>query len=168
MPGGERGGDGGGGRGSGGAGGAGEGGAGGAGEGGGGPSDRETFTRFSISLPSDLLEEFDRFTQRRGSTRSEAIRKAMRAYVAATEWEELRGTKSGSITVIAGHDYEHESNHTQHDFKDVIVATTHVHLPDDNCLEVVVVRGDASRIKQLYDALSKIKGVLTSGYTVLK
>ncbi|MHA1732899.1 MAG: CopG family ribbon-helix-helix protein [Promethearchaeota archaeon] len=129
--------------------------------------EKSTFKRFSISLPEDLLEEFDEFTKGKMS-RSDAIRKAMRLLVASEEWDNLEGDKAGSITIIASHEYEHESNHVQHQFKDIIVSTMHVHLPDDNCLEILAVNGNAGRIRELYDSLNKIRGIMTSGYTILK
>lgn len=132
------------------------------------PDDKHSYTRFSISLPNELLATFDEFIQRKGLNRSDAIRKAMRLLVATEEWDDLEGVKAGSITIIADHDYEHESTHVQHHFKDVIVSTTHVHLPSDNCLEILALNGDAKRIKVLYDELVAIKGVLTTGFTILK
>ena len=44
--------------------------------------------------------------------------------------------------------------------RDVILATTHVHLDHDLCAEVVLCRGPATRLKAIADGLRQHKGVL--------
>jgi CopG family nickel-responsive transcriptional regulator len=42
----------------------------------------------------------------------------------------------------------------------------HVHLDHDNCLEVLVVRGKASAVRQIADALISTKGVKHGRLTI--
>jgi CopG family nickel-responsive transcriptional regulator len=42
----------------------------------------------------------------------------------------------------------------------MILATTHVHLDHDRCLEVILVRGRAARIRRIADDLRRQRGVL--------
>ncbi|MHA1340407.1 MAG: CopG family ribbon-helix-helix protein [Promethearchaeota archaeon] len=42
---------------------------------------KEEYERFSISLPKDLFEEFERYRKSNNITRSEAIRRGMRMYL---------------------------------------------------------------------------------------
>ena len=68
----------------------------------------------------------------------------------------------GTITLV----YDHHKQHVQatltdiqHDHHEVIVSTLHVHLDHHNCLEVLVVRGQAATIKKIADELTAARGV---------
>ena len=54
----------------------------------------------------------------------------------------------------------------QHDHGDLIISTLHVHLDHDNCLEVLVVRGEAERVRSLANQLIATKGVKHGRLTV--
>jgi CopG family nickel-responsive transcriptional regulator len=43
----------------------------------------------------------------------------------------------------------------------VVVATLHVHLDQDNCLEVIVLRGKARELREMAAGLRGLKGVHT-------
>ena len=45
-----------------------------------------------------------------------------------------------------------------HSFRD-IAAALHIHLDEHTCLEVIVLRGSAKRIRTLADSLMSVKGV---------
>ncbi len=47
-----------------------------------------------------------------------------------------------------------------------MLSTLHVHLDHDNCLEVLVVRGRASSVKAIADALISTKGVKHGRLTI--
>ena len=47
----------------------------------------------------------------------------------------------------------------QHDEHDIIIATLHVHLDHHNCLEVLILKGEAARVRALADKLISCKGV---------
>ena len=49
----------------------------------------------------------------------------------------------------------------QHHHLDRVVTTTHVHLDENRCLEVILLRGPARRIRDLADDLIGTKGVET-------
>ena len=51
--------------------------------------------------------------------------------------------------------------HLQHEFTDIISASTHVHLDHDNCLETVLVKGQIKRIKELVRVMSQNRGIKT-------
>jgi CopG family nickel-responsive transcriptional regulator len=55
----------------------------------------------------------------------------------------------------------------QHDFSELIVATLHMHLDHDNCMEVILVKGDAKKIRELTDKLTSQKGVKQVKLTVM-
>ncbi len=120
--------------------------------------------RICISVPSDLLAEFDEAVRTMGyPNRSKAVQDAMRSLI--SEWKatgELTGSVNGAIVMI----YEHEKPglveallDIQHEYGDLICATMHIHLDPENCMEVIAVRGDAQRIKELAEAMKTKKGV---------
>ncbi len=120
--------------------------------------------RISVSLPSKLLKEFDEIIAERGyASRSEAIRDAIRDYIIKHKWiQSLEGERAGAINIIYNHhenDVMEKLTEIQHDYNDIIVATLHIHLDKDHCLETVLVRGDAKKIKELTNKISALKGV---------
>jgi CopG family nickel-responsive transcriptional regulator len=126
-------------------------------------------TRFSVSLPSELAREFDALVAAKGySNRSLAIADLIRAEL-VDHRQAHGGEIAGTITLL----YDHHKRHLQetltdlqHDHTDLIISTLHVHLDHHNCLEVLVVRGDAGRIRSLADELIAAKGVMHGRLTV--
>ncbi|MCS3901698.1 nickel-responsive transcriptional regulator NikR [Methanococcus voltae] len=128
--------------------------------------------RISISLPKNLLEEFDEIILERGyASRSEAIRDSIREYIIKHKWiRSLQGERSGTINVVYDHhstDVMEKLTTIQHDYSDIIVATMHIHMDHDHCMEVIIVRGDAKEIKELTDKLTSQKGVKQVKLTVM-
>ncbi|HIP58602.1 MAG TPA: nickel-responsive transcriptional regulator NikR [Archaeoglobus profundus] len=126
--------------------------------------DDENITRIGVSLPKNLLEEFDSIIRSRGySSRSEAIRDAIRSYIMEYKWlEKEEGEIVGVVNVIYNHNVKGISDKIislQHDFLNVITTTLHIHLNKDYCLEMILVKGDMKEIKKLIDKITAIKGV---------
>ncbi|EFQ23843.1 transcriptional regulator NikR, CopG family [Aminomonas paucivorans DSM 12260] len=119
--------------------------------------------RFSVSLPEELLEAFDRWIQRQSlGTRSEALRKLIRRFISESLWEERSGEVCGTLTLLYDHhsrDAVGELTRLEHDFEDVIVCTTHIHLDHDHCLEAVLLKGPTCRARAFSEALME-KGLL--------
>lgn len=123
----------------------------------------EKLVRFGVAVPENLLVEFDKWIKDRGiPNRSEAIRQLIREFVAEGQWDKETGTVYGAITITYDH-HVHDTMGTltsiQHDFGDVINCSTHVHIDHDHCLEIIVVSGNAGRIKELIDSLASMKGL---------
>ncbi|ASJ06632.1 nickel-responsive transcriptional regulator NikR [Thermococcus pacificus] len=120
-------------------------------------------TRFGVSVPEELLEKFDRIIEEKGYVnRSEAIRDMMRDFIVRHEWEQGEGEVAGTITMLYNHDEAEvvkELLDLQHDYLEEIISSIHVHMDEHNCLEVVIVKGKASRIKEIADRLLSLKGV---------
>lgn len=125
----------------------------------------EEITRIGVSLPKNLLDDFDKVISERGySSRSEAIRDAIRSYLAEYRWLEMeKGEIVGAISVIYDHSVRGVTDAItdfQHEFGSLITASVHLHLDENQCLELVLVRGDMSNIKKLLDKLTALRGVL--------
>jgi len=119
--------------------------------------------RFGVSIPAQLIEAFDKRIRAKGyRTRSEAIRDIIRSYLVEGEWERHEGSVVGTITVV----YDHHTREltraltdVQHHFHGAIYCSTHVHLDEDNCLEVIVVRGRSEEVQGIADRLISTRGV---------
>ena len=119
-------------------------------------------SRISVSVDPELLDEFDETTQKIGYNRSTAIQVAMRDFLTEHKWKDLEGLLAGVITMMYDHHtagVTEELTHLQHNYTDIINSSTHVHLDHHNCLEILAVKGDASRIKALADSLEVIRGI---------
>ena len=119
--------------------------------------------RFGVSIPEELLEKFDRIIEEKGYVnRSEAIRDLIRDFIVRHEWEVGDAEVAGTITMLYNHDEADvvkELLDLQHDYLEEIVSSIHVHMDEHNCLEVVIVKGKAKRIKEIADRLLSLKGV---------
>lgn len=120
-------------------------------------------TRFGVSIDDDLLSKFDGLIERKGYTnRSEAIRDLIRDSLVQTEWESASQETIGTITIVYNsHTRELADVLTQlqhHHYKSII-STTHIHLDDGNCLEVLIVRGRGEDIRHISDRLTSARGV---------
>ena len=120
-------------------------------------------SRIGVAIDSDLLEQFDSFINRQGyANRSEAFRDLIRDRLVSAAIESPDAPVVGTVTLI----YDHHSRllpdklmELQHDHHDLIIATTHAHLDQHTCLEVVVVKGESKRVRHLADLMISIKGV---------
>ena len=119
--------------------------------------------RIGVAIDGDLLDKFDRLIAQRGYTnRSEAFRDLIREELVEKAWESPDSHVVGTVTLVYDHHVRLLSEKLtgiQHDFHHSILSTLHVHLDHDNCLEVLVLRGRASEVRKVADALISTKGV---------
>lgn len=119
--------------------------------------------RIGVSIPDDLLEKFDEVVGERGySSRSEALRDAVRSFIVEHAWTEEEGELIGVITTIYDHGKRGLEAHltdVQHDFPGEVEGSFHVHLTGELCLEVILLRGSAEDVGRMADELSSTKGV---------
>ncbi|HOO63037.1 MAG TPA: nickel-responsive transcriptional regulator NikR [Synergistaceae bacterium] len=120
-------------------------------------------SRFSVSLPQDLLEKFDALiASQHYPTRSKAIGDLIRESLVENEWTTEKEV-AGAIVLVYDHHTRELSNtlvEVQHHFHKIIVSTQHIHLDHDNCLEILAVRGKAPKVQELSHKLRAIKGIL--------
>ncbi len=119
--------------------------------------------RFSVSVLPEILREFDETIKKLGYKRSSAIEEAMRDYLTQHKWTiEKQGAVAGAITMLYDHDVrglEENLTDIQHQYRDIISSTTHVHLDDKNCLEIIAVKGEVEKIQSLAERLMTTRGV---------
>jgi CopG family nickel-responsive transcriptional regulator len=119
--------------------------------------------RFGISIDERLLEKFDRLIDEKGySNRSEAIRDLIRNALVDEEWTQGNEETVGTVSLVYDHhtrDLSDKLTEHQHSHHREIISALHVHLDAHHCLEVVVIKGKARKIKKLAEELIGTKGV---------
>ena len=121
-------------------------------------------TVISITLPEELLKQFERFIENRGySSRAEAFRDAIRNLIAESEISRIGEKKSAAtIMVICEYgrkDVENRISDLRHEFDDVIIENIHRHIGDQYCLEILIAEGEAKRILDLMGRIRGIRGI---------
>jgi CopG family nickel-responsive transcriptional regulator len=119
--------------------------------------------RFTISLDDELARDFDAFIAARGlANRSEAVRDLIRSCLEA----ERQAASGGHCVASLSYVYNHHSRELaerlaehQHAHHDLTVATLHVHLDHENCLESVVLQGPTAAVRELAGRLTGEPGV---------
>lgn len=126
--------------------------------------------RFSISIDDTLLDKFEaKITSRGYANRSQAIADLIRKALVNKEWSVLHGEVAGTITLVYNHHHGsivNRLNASQHRYEKYILANTHVHLDEDNCLEVIVVKGKARKLKEMYNKTVRLKGIKYSDFSM--
>ena len=119
--------------------------------------------RVTVSLEEDLAEAFDALSAEQGyGSRSEAVRDLIRRAIA----ERGEAAADGACVANLSYVYNHhtralaqrltEISHAHHD---QVVATFHIHLDHDHCLESVMLKGPTARVRTLADAIRAERGV---------
>jgi CopG family nickel-responsive transcriptional regulator len=120
-------------------------------------------TRIGISLEPELLKEFDDLVTGKGYTNpSEAIRDIIRFALIDERWEDDDADVVGTITIVYDHSrglVQDRLMSIQHDHHVNIASTVHLHLNQDQCLEVILVWGKVREVKHLADEVISVKGV---------
>ncbi len=119
--------------------------------------------RITVSLDDDLVEEIDKFQKLRGyQGRSEALRDIARAGLRQSAQEAPDGACVAALVYV----YDHEQRalaarlaSAQHHHHDLSVATLHVHLDHESCLEVAVLRGAGAEVRHFAGHVVAEKGV---------
>jgi CopG family nickel-responsive transcriptional regulator len=111
-----------------------------------------------------MLGELDQIVTTVGyPSRSKAIQNAVEYLIVKNRWlSEQKGEKTGVLILVYDHDtrgLEEYLTDTEHQYSSIICSTTHVHLTKRECLEVMVVKGDGPKIRELANKLHIRKGV---------
>lgn len=120
-------------------------------------------TRLSVSLPSALVEEFDIVWRgMKYMNRSKAVHDAIRTFMAEHKWAQEEGEVTGAIVLLYYLNKRALLNtimKIQHEFEDLITSSMHIHLTKNKCLEIVAVKGNARRVRNLMQKLMVKRGV---------
>jgi CopG family transcriptional regulator, nickel-responsive regulator len=120
--------------------------------------------RITMSVDEVLARDFDRLIAARGyASRSEAMRDLLRREVeAARSEEDPKSPCVASLSYVYNH---HERSladrlmDAQHQHHDLVVATMHVHLDHEHCLENVVLKGRVQAVRAMAHHTEAERGV---------
>lgn len=120
--------------------------------------------RVTITLDDGLMSELDQLIAERGyQNRSEAIRDLARAGMQQTAAATSPDQQCVAALVYV---YDHgvrelakRLTHAFHDHHDMAVSTLHVHLDHESCMEVTVLKGQASEVARFAEQVIAQRGV---------
>ncbi|KXB00313.1 nickel-responsive regulator [candidate division MSBL1 archaeon SCGC-AAA261G05] len=124
----------------------------------------EKSSRVSLTLPEELLKELDQIVKNQNySSRSKAVRDALRDFLTEYKWrEELKGEQFGVVVLVYAHgvpDLTGELLDIQHGFGEVVNSVQHLHVTESDCLETLIVKGEGEQIRELVNKLTSLRGV---------
>lgn len=119
--------------------------------------------RVSVSIEGPLFGRLEKLVANSDySNRSEFVRDLIRGYLVEEEWNTDK-VLLGTISLVYDHHtrgLSEKLTDQQHHFSGTVLATTHVHLDEHLCAEMIMVRGRGKDIRALTDRLQREKGVL--------
>ncbi|GAA3410167.1 nickel-responsive transcriptional regulator NikR [Paenibacillus hodogayensis] len=127
-------------------------------------SGKDDLVRFGVSMPSELIQQFDQYIGEQGYTnRSEAIRDLVRKTLLQPGRLNPEQLVAGTIVMVYDHDVSELPlllMELQHQYHHHIISTMHVHLNHDQCLEIIAVRGRLDQLRELQSQIQVHRGVL--------
>jgi CopG family transcriptional regulator, nickel-responsive regulator len=130
---------------------------------------KDVLVRFGVAMENSLLTELDAIVEARGTTRSEILRDLVRAEV--SKQKVRKGEPAvAALTLVYDHhvrDLTERLTEIQHGLGDAVRSTMHVHLDNDHCLEVVVMRGPADVLKGAAQRMLATRGVKQGGLEIV-
>lgn len=132
----------------------------------------DDLSRIGASLPEHLLAEFDEILKRRGYTsRSEGIRDAIRIYNSNNQWRtDTAEERKGVLTVmydLRNQDLLFSVHEILLNRQDLIRISLRRYISRNRCLEILLVQGGGTQIKELIDQLMALKALEMVKLTVI-
>ena len=128
-------------------------------------------SRVSISLPPPLLTELDRMVESRGyESRSQAIGEMVNYQL--SEHKRMLGNEVmvGTITLL----YDRLTRDLQKKLADLqfkhineVISSLHVHLTEDQLMEVILVQGPAEKLQAIANEITTLRGIVTGRLQLL-
>jgi CopG family nickel-responsive transcriptional regulator len=120
--------------------------------------------RFTISLGEELASAFDALIKQRGyTTRSEAVRDILRDLLQRRDQaHDSNGLCVASLSYVYNHHERQLSERLAsllHEHHDLTIATMHVHLDHEQCLEITALKGPAKTVRQFAEKIIAERGV---------
>ena len=127
--------------------------------------------RTTLAIEKDLLEKFGTWMGQHGYTnRSEAVRDLIRAALVEEEWSDPNAPVAAVLSILYDHSASMLAQHLtnlQHEDHHAILCSQHVHLDHRRCLEVILMRGRASQLRRVADAIVSTRGVRAGKLSLL-
>ncbi|MDZ4759831.1 MAG: nickel-responsive transcriptional regulator NikR [Alphaproteobacteria bacterium] len=128
--------------------------------------------RVTISIDDALAHDFDTLVRQRGyQSRSEAVRDVLRDALGHFRLEANEGHCVANLSYVYNH---HERGmagrltQMQHDHHDLVIATAHVHLNHDDCLETVMLKGRVADVRAFVYSIQAERGVRNGHVNIIE
>jgi len=126
----------------------------------------------SVSMPDELLERIDSFSDEHGYTgRSEVVREAARNLLGEFEDARLEDRELiGLVTVVFNYattDVEERMMHLRHEHEGLVTSNVHNHVGNQYCMELFVLEGDLEEISAFVGQVRATRDTLTVDYSVI-
>jgi len=126
----------------------------------------------SISMPEELLERIDEFSETHGYTgRSEVLREASRNLLGEFEDKRLEERDlMGVVTVLFDYEsstVERRMMELRHEYEDVVASNVHNHVGDHYCMELFILEGTLEDISTFVGKVRATQDTLTVDYSVI-
>jgi CopG family nickel-responsive transcriptional regulator len=128
-------------------------------------------SRVSISLPPPLLTELDRMVESRGyESRSQAIGEMVNYQLSEHKRTLGNEVMVGTITLL----YDRLTRNLQKKLADLqfkhineVISSLHVHLTEDQLMEVILVQGPAVKLQLIANEMTALRGIVTGRLQLL-
>ncbi len=125
----------------------------------------QTVSRISISLPEDLLQQFDHMVSSRGfESRSQAICDMITHQINEHRQELGEDVMTGTVNLV----YDHSVPGLQtrlHDLQytniDEVISSLNVNLTHTKTMSVILLQGPANKLKEIADRMTTLRGVIS-------
>lgn len=125
--------------------------------------------RVSVALPDEVYRLIEDLSRKTGvSNRSRLISDSIVYYHSRLLDE--HNYYAGALIIV----YDHSRGETvhalvdaQHEYLEIIRSSTHLHVSEDKCVEVLVVEGSGARIRSLISAMRKVSGVFSVQHSLV-
>ena len=126
----------------------------------------------SVSMPDELLERIDEFSEEHGYTgRSEVVREAARNLLGEFKDRRLEDRELMGIVTVT-FDYETTSveqrmMRLRHENEDLVASNVHSHVGDHYCLELFILEGSLEDVSSFVGEVRATRDTLSVDYSVL-
>ncbi len=126
---------------------------------------KDDLVRFGIAMEAGLIAQLDALAAARDCNRSELVRDLARAELSRTV-ADAKVPAVATVTLVYNHHVRELSERLtslQHDLGEQVRSSMHVHLDNENCLEVIVMRGRSDQLKDVASRMIATRGVIHGG-----
>jgi len=128
-------------------------------------------TVVSVSMPEELLERIDSFSEEHGYTgRSEIVREAARNLLGEFEDRRLEDRDlMAVVTVLFDHEttsVEERMMQLRHEHEGLVASNFHSHVGEHHCMELFVLEGSLEALSTFVGKIRATRDTLTVDYSV--
>lgn len=126
----------------------------------------ELVSRISVSIASSLLVELDQMVAQRGfSSRSQAVSDMVNRELVDHKRNLGNDVMVGTISLhydrsVRG--LQKNLADIQYQYLDEVISSLHVHLSQNQLMEIILVQGQVQRLQEIANVMSTKRGVFTS------